>query len=163
MIFIIFAGGVGKTVSAVEIMKRHYKPLYQVTRIAYQKVEENWVPLVEGLEDIVVKRQIPAIHILTSLDPIDPNTIGYQVSTEPRPFPNRIDTNNDEPFDLHDRRNPRPKTKPQQLNNDQDKDSKKHLPKKKKRNKPREGTSSQQQPQKPPSKNSNQVQDQDMS
>ena len=60
-------------------MKRHYK-LHQVTRLSFQNVEEIWEPLMEGLEEIVVKRHIPAIHILISLDEIDPSTVGYQFS-----------------------------------------------------------------------------------
>lgn len=140
----------------MEILKRHYKPLYQVTRIAYQNVEENWIPIVEGLDDIVVKRQIPAIHILTSLDPIDPTTLGYQCNTDPRPFPNRQDSSEDEnsnqPFDLHERRNPRPKNKPRKCDQEQEKEeSKKHLPKKKKRNKPKEEPSDRHQQQQRPS------------
>jgi ribonuclease P/MRP protein subunit RPP25 len=31
-----------------------------------------------GLEEIVVSRQIPAIHILLSLDEINPKSLGYQ-------------------------------------------------------------------------------------
>uniref|UniRef100_A0A2M4BV46 DNA/RNA-binding protein Alba-like domain-containing protein n=1 Tax=Anopheles marajoara TaxID=58244 RepID=A0A2M4BV46_9DIPT len=72
-------GGVGKTISCAEILKREFE-LHQVTRICYRKVEEFWDPQLEGLEQIVAKRNIPCIHILTSLDPIDPTTPGYQHS-----------------------------------------------------------------------------------
>uniref|UniRef100_A0A2M3ZAU6 DNA/RNA-binding protein Alba-like domain-containing protein n=1 Tax=Anopheles braziliensis TaxID=58242 RepID=A0A2M3ZAU6_9DIPT len=72
-------GGVGKTISCAEILKRDFE-LHQVTRICYRKVEEFWDPQQEGLEQIVAKRNIPCIHILTSLDPIDPGTPGYQHS-----------------------------------------------------------------------------------
>uniref|UniRef100_A0A1A9W0Z8 DNA/RNA-binding protein Alba-like domain-containing protein n=1 Tax=Glossina brevipalpis TaxID=37001 RepID=A0A1A9W0Z8_9MUSC len=76
-------GGVVKTVSCAEILKRSY-PLYQVTRICYATVEEHWLPQMEGLEEIVAVRQIPSIHILMSLDAINdtvhdvqnPNTKG---------------------------------------------------------------------------------------
>uniref|UniRef100_A0A182MET9 DNA/RNA-binding protein Alba-like domain-containing protein n=1 Tax=Anopheles culicifacies TaxID=139723 RepID=A0A182MET9_9DIPT len=72
-------GGVGKTISCAEILKRHFE-LHQVTRICYRKVEEFWDPQEEGLEQIVAKRNIPCVHILTSLDPIDSTVLGYQHS-----------------------------------------------------------------------------------
>ncbi|XP_061508923.1 ribonuclease P protein subunit p25-like protein [Anopheles gambiae] len=72
-------GGVGKTISCAEIMKRHFE-LHQVTRICYRKVEEFWDPQQEGLEQIVAKRNIPCVHILMSLDEIDPSVAGYQHS-----------------------------------------------------------------------------------
>lgn len=34
------------------------------------RVEEYWEPKLDGLETIVVKRQIPVIHILLSIDVI---------------------------------------------------------------------------------------------
>uniref|UniRef100_A0AAG5D6A7 DNA/RNA-binding protein Alba-like domain-containing protein n=1 Tax=Anopheles atroparvus TaxID=41427 RepID=A0AAG5D6A7_ANOAO len=72
-------GGVGKTVSCAEIMKRHFE-LHQVTRVCYRKVEEFWDPQQDGLEQIVAKRNIPCVHILLSLDEIDPGVPGYQHS-----------------------------------------------------------------------------------
>ncbi|XP_053674960.1 ribonuclease P protein subunit p25-like protein [Anopheles nili] len=72
-------GGVGKTVSCAEILKRHFE-LHQVTRICYRKVEEFWDPQEDGLEQIVAKRNIPCMHILMSLDEIDPKVPGYQHS-----------------------------------------------------------------------------------
>ncbi|XP_052892384.1 ribonuclease P protein subunit p25-like protein [Anopheles moucheti] len=72
-------GGVGKTISCAEILKRHFE-LHQVTRICYRKVEEYWDPQEDGLEQIVAKRNIPCVHILTSLDEIDSTVPGYQHS-----------------------------------------------------------------------------------
>lgn len=46
----------------------------------YFRVDEYWEPQIEGLEEIVASRQIPCIHILLSLDEIDPKTPGYQSS-----------------------------------------------------------------------------------
>lgn len=116
----------------MEILKRHYE-LHQVTRLGFQRVEENWVPIVEGLDDIVVKRQIPAIHILTSLDPLDPATPGYQFSKEKTSFAFKPQPRVERPYNLLDQRNPRPKNKPR---NDKSKDEKgggqKNAPKKRK-------------------------------
>ncbi|XP_035908497.1 ribonuclease P protein subunit p25-like protein isoform X2 [Anopheles stephensi] len=72
-------GGVGKTISCAEIMKRHFE-LHQVTRICFKTVQEFWVPQESGLEPIVAKRNIPCVHIITSLDEIDPKVPGYQHS-----------------------------------------------------------------------------------
>ncbi|XP_055533933.1 ribonuclease P protein subunit p25-like protein [Wyeomyia smithii] len=72
-------GGTGKTISCAEIMKKDFE-LHQVTRVCYSKVEEYWDPQQEGLEQIVATRKIPSIHILLSLDAIDPKTAGYQHS-----------------------------------------------------------------------------------
>jgi len=74
-------GGVTKTISCAEIMKRGYD-LHQITRLCYRKVEEYWEPQLEGLEQIVATRQIPCIHILLSLDKLDENVLGHQNSKE---------------------------------------------------------------------------------
>lgn len=42
----------------------------------YYRVEEHWKPQMEGLEEIVANRQIPALHIFMSLEPIDDNVKG---------------------------------------------------------------------------------------
>ncbi|EDV38124.1 uncharacterized protein Dana_GF11065 [Drosophila ananassae] len=70
-------GGVGKTISCAEVLKRSH-PLYQVTRMAYTSVEEHWKPLMDGLEEIVVNRQIPTLHILMSLDELPDSIDGLQ-------------------------------------------------------------------------------------
>lgn len=104
-------GGVGKTISCAEILKRHYK-LHQVTRLAVQRVEETWLPLVEGLEELVVRRQIPAIHIFMSLDEIDATTPGYQVSTEKTALSFQPKPKKEKPFNGKDQRSARPKPRP---------------------------------------------------
>ncbi|KAG5678533.1 hypothetical protein PVAND_008200 [Polypedilum vanderplanki] len=78
-------GGVPKTISCVEIMKRNFN-LNQVTRLSYQKIEEFWDPLLNGLEQIVVTRRVPAIHILLTLDEIDPKITGHQKTNVPTKF-----------------------------------------------------------------------------
>ncbi|XP_055374447.1 ribonuclease P protein subunit p25-like protein [Condylostylus longicornis] len=78
-------GGIGKTISSAEIMKRDYD-LHQVTRLCYQKIEEYWDPITKGLEQIVASRQIPCIHILTTLDEIDPKVLGYQKAKQKTHF-----------------------------------------------------------------------------
>ncbi|CAK1552122.1 unnamed protein product [Leptosia nina] len=55
-----------KAISCAEILKRKFGIKYQVTKLTFKSVEEYWEPKLEGLETIVVKRQIPLIHILLS-------------------------------------------------------------------------------------------------
>ncbi|XP_017125777.1 ribonuclease P protein subunit p25-like protein [Drosophila elegans] len=70
-------GGVVKTISCAEVLKRSH-PVYQVTRMAYTSVEEHWKPQMDGLEEIIVNRQIPALHILMSLDELPDSIEGLQ-------------------------------------------------------------------------------------
>ncbi|XP_002005010.2 ribonuclease P protein subunit p25-like protein [Drosophila mojavensis] len=70
-------GGVVKTISCAEVLKRSH-PLYQVTRMGYTSVEEHWKPQMDGLEEIVVNRKIPTLHILMSLDELDDSIDGLQ-------------------------------------------------------------------------------------
>ncbi|XP_068143676.1 LOW QUALITY PROTEIN: ribonuclease P protein subunit p25-like protein [Drosophila tropicalis] len=78
-------GGVVKTISCAEILKQR-QPLYQVTRMSYTNVEEYWKPQMNGLEEIIVKRRIPAIHILMSIDKLNKNIEGFQDSSTSTDF-----------------------------------------------------------------------------
>ncbi|XP_030387204.1 ribonuclease P protein subunit p25-like protein [Scaptodrosophila lebanonensis] len=70
-------GGVVKTISCAEILKRSHE-LYQVTRMGSTSVEEHWKPQMDGLEEIIVRREIPTLHILMSLDELDKSIAGLQ-------------------------------------------------------------------------------------
>ncbi|XP_055916982.1 ribonuclease P protein subunit p25-like protein [Eupeodes corollae] len=74
-----YGGGIVKTISCAEILKRSY-PLHQITRLTYKTIEEQWEPQMEGLEQIIANRQIPCIHILLTLDEVDEKTNGLQKS-----------------------------------------------------------------------------------
>jgi len=69
---------VGKTVSCVEIIKRRFGNLHQISKINYQKCEELWEPKVDGLDTLKVVRNVPVIHILLSVNPLDMAELGYQ-------------------------------------------------------------------------------------
>ncbi|CAH2990768.1 unnamed protein product [Chilo suppressalis] len=56
-----------KAISCAEILKRQFSIQHQVTTLTHKRVEEYWEPKIDGLETIVVKRQIPVIHILLSI------------------------------------------------------------------------------------------------
>ncbi|CAG9585567.1 unnamed protein product [Danaus chrysippus] len=68
---------IAKAISCAEIIKRQFSIPHQITKLAYKSVEEYWEPKVDGLETIVVKRQIPVIHILLSMEElVDCNQLG---------------------------------------------------------------------------------------
>ncbi|XP_054739885.1 ribonuclease P protein subunit p25 [Anastrepha obliqua] len=70
-------GGVVKTVSCAEILKRSY-PLNQLTRMDQITIEEHWLPQMDGLEPIVARRKVPSLHILMTLDEIDESITDVQ-------------------------------------------------------------------------------------
>lgn len=67
-----------KTISCAEIMKRKFKDLHQITKIRNRRIEEYWEPKIEGLERLKVNRDIPAVSILLSKDPLNTEEPGYQ-------------------------------------------------------------------------------------
>ncbi|KAK2815327.1 hypothetical protein Q7C36_023593 [Tachysurus vachellii] len=80
---IVFTGGgpsVSKAITCVEILKRRLGGLHQVTRLVYSSLQEMWEPLEPsaGLDSITVTRNVPAIWVLLSRDPLDSKLAGYQ-------------------------------------------------------------------------------------
>jgi hypothetical protein len=69
---------VNKTISCVEILKRKVKGLHQITQIGFFRVEDLWESTMEGLDTLKVNRNIPAVSILLSKDPLDTNDPSYQ-------------------------------------------------------------------------------------
>ncbi|XP_075237577.1 ribonuclease P protein subunit Rpp25 [Lycorma delicatula] len=69
---------VGKTVSCAEIMKKRHKGVHQINKICYRKVQEYWTPLRDDLDELVVTREIPTIHILLSKEQLNNKEPGYQ-------------------------------------------------------------------------------------
>ncbi|KAK3908745.1 Ribonuclease P protein subunit p25-like protein [Frankliniella fusca] len=72
---------ISKTISCAEILKRKHKA-HQITKISYRKYEEYWEPLVEELDELVVVRDEPIIHILLSKEPLNSQELGYQAPGE---------------------------------------------------------------------------------
>lgn len=54
--------GVTKAITCAEMTKKKFK-LKQKTQICYRKVKEFWDPKLQSLDQLVVIREIPAIHI----------------------------------------------------------------------------------------------------
>ena len=55
--------GITKAITCAEMTKRKFGKLKQDTKICYRKVREYWDPKTEDLDQLVVIREIPAIHI----------------------------------------------------------------------------------------------------
>ncbi|XP_043835015.1 ribonuclease P protein subunit p25-like protein [Dromiciops gliroides] len=80
---IVFTGAgraTGKAVTCAEILKRRLPGLHQLTKLHFQQTEDAWVPVVPeaGLDPLTVRRHVPAVWLLLSKDPLDPNEGGYQ-------------------------------------------------------------------------------------
>nr|XP_008191170.2 PREDICTED: ribonuclease P protein subunit p25-like protein [Tribolium castaneum] len=89
-----FGQSVGKTVTCAEIMKReHNNQLHQITKLCYRVVEEFWDPVIPDLDQIVVKRKLPMIHILLSLETLSFEELGYQAPGTTIPFTGNSDNN----------------------------------------------------------------------
>ncbi|KAM3844506.1 LOW QUALITY PROTEIN: ribonuclease P protein subunit p25-like protein [Vipera latastei] len=80
MLFSGVGKAINKTITCVEIMKRRLKDLHQITKVFFQQIEEIWEPIVPeaGLDPLTVKRNIPAICVLLSKEPLDHQEPGYQ-------------------------------------------------------------------------------------
>lgn len=80
---LLFSGtgkAIGKTITCVEIMKRRLPSLHQITKVFFRQTEEIWEPIMPevGLDPLTVKRNVPAICVLLSKDPLDSQEPGYQ-------------------------------------------------------------------------------------
>ncbi|XP_035463977.1 ribonuclease P protein subunit p25-like protein isoform X1 [Scophthalmus maximus] len=80
IVFTASAKGVSKAITCAEIVKRRVKGLHQLTRLLYGTAVEVWEPLEPGagLDSLTVSRNVPAIWILLSLEPLDCSQPGYQ-------------------------------------------------------------------------------------
>ncbi|XP_073971446.1 ribonuclease P protein subunit Rpp25 isoform X2 [Rhodnius prolixus] len=79
----------GKTISCAEVMKKKFSPIHQFNKISYRRCEEHWEPKMEGLDPLVVNRDVPLIHILLSHQPINSDLPGYQMVGEQKHVPSR--------------------------------------------------------------------------
>jgi len=78
---VVFTGsgrGVTKTITCVEILKRKVAGLHQLSKIYYKTLNEVWESPQQGAPGIMVERTVPAICILLSKDPLNPQEPGYQ-------------------------------------------------------------------------------------
>ncbi|XP_038568273.1 ribonuclease P protein subunit p25-like protein [Micropterus salmoides] len=87
IVFTATGKGVSKAITCAEIVKRRVKGLHQLTKVMFSTVVEVWEPLepAAGLDSLTVNRNVPAIWILLSTEPLDCSQPGYQA-------PGRYDT-----------------------------------------------------------------------
>ncbi|XP_070925018.1 ribonuclease P protein subunit p25-like protein [Macaca nemestrina] len=82
---VVFSGSgraAGKAVSCAEIVKWRVPGLHQLTKLRFLQTEDSWVPASPdtGLDPLTVRRHVPAVWVLLSLDP---NECGYQPPRAP--------------------------------------------------------------------------------
>nr|CAG4646733.1 EOG090X0KMN [Macrothrix elegans] len=58
---------ISKTISCIEILKRKYPHLKQLTRVSFKRCEEYWNANTPGMDSLKVVRNVPMIHILLIL------------------------------------------------------------------------------------------------
>jgi len=67
-----------KAVTAAEVIKRRFKGLHQVNKLINQEIEDEWRPLEEGLDPVKEVRNVAAMEIILSKEPLDKDDRGYQ-------------------------------------------------------------------------------------
>ncbi|KAG9345093.1 hypothetical protein JZ751_009634 [Albula glossodonta] len=80
---ILFSGAgksISKAITCTEILKRQVRGLHQYTQLMYRTVQDVWEPLepTVGLDSLIVSKNVPAIWVLLSKDPLDNTQPGYQ-------------------------------------------------------------------------------------
>ncbi|XP_062926573.1 ribonuclease P protein subunit p25-like protein [Mobula hypostoma] len=80
MVFTGSGRAVTKTITCAEIMKRRIRGLHQITRLRYKSLRETWQlrEPQEGAHNLTLLKNVPAICILLSKEPLDPSESGYQ-------------------------------------------------------------------------------------
>ncbi|KAJ3598259.1 hypothetical protein NHX12_001770 [Muraenolepis orangiensis] len=81
IVFTATGKGISKAITCTEIVKRRLRGgVHQRTSLEYCALRELWEPLepTAGLDSLTVSRNVPAIWILLSRDPLDPAVPGYQ-------------------------------------------------------------------------------------
>lgn len=89
-----FGPSVGKCITCAEIMKREFNnSLHQITRLCYRHVEEYWDPLLPELDQLIVKRKLPMIHIYLTTETLNKDELGYQAPGQKVPLRKEGNTN----------------------------------------------------------------------
>ncbi|XP_028920892.1 ribonuclease P protein subunit p25 [Ornithorhynchus anatinus] len=100
---IVFSGcgrAVTKTITCAEILKRRSDGLHQLTRLRYRGLREVWesrtphatapdpaAAAAPPPRSLTVHKNVPAVSILLSKDPLDPGQPGYQPPDPRGPWP----------------------------------------------------------------------------
>eukprot|EP00035_Acanthoeca_spectabilis_P014780 m.288690 g.288690 ORF g.288690 m.288690 type:complete len:96 (-) comp16220_c0_seq65:754-1041(-) len=70
-----------QAISCAEVLKHRMLGLHQITSVGMTKVTDVWEPKLDVEEDmdrVQVIRRVPNVTITLSLDPLDPQALGYQ-------------------------------------------------------------------------------------
>lgn len=80
-----------KAISCAELTKQRLgHRLHQITKLCWRTCDEHWEPLVPGLDELVVRRRVPVVHVLLSEAPLDSSEPGYQPPGKETPFRKEI-------------------------------------------------------------------------
>ncbi|XP_072529496.1 ribonuclease P protein subunit p25a [Salminus brasiliensis] len=82
---VMFTGigrAITKTITCAEIMKRNVQGLHQVSKLQYRTVREVWQSQEDEGVQMTVLKNVPAIYIFLSKEPLDPLELGYQSPAE---------------------------------------------------------------------------------
>ncbi|KAL7858112.1 hypothetical protein AOLI_G00182140 [Acnodon oligacanthus] len=82
---VVFTGmgrAITKTITCAEIVKRKVQGLHQVSKLQYRTVREVWQSQEDEAVQMTVLKNVPAIYILLSKEPLDPQELGYQSPAE---------------------------------------------------------------------------------
>ncbi|XP_043240397.1 ribonuclease P protein subunit p25-like protein [Amphibalanus amphitrite] len=76
-----------KAIQSAELLKKAVGELHQETHCCYHRSTEVWKPKEnEALDTLKVNKDIPAIHILLSKTPLNPDSPSYQPPHQTAPF-----------------------------------------------------------------------------
>merc|ERR1711920_934800 len=65
-------------VTVVEVIKRRFKGLHQITKLGSVEVTDEWEPLEEGVDPVTGTRSVSFIEIVLSKKELDKSDKGYQ-------------------------------------------------------------------------------------
>ena len=72
------SNAVESAVKLAELIKHRVKGLHQINKITNVTIDEEYEPLVEGLDHLKFSRIFSMIEIKLSVTPLDKNDLGYQ-------------------------------------------------------------------------------------
>jgi len=73
-----------KVVTLGEIVKKEMDNVFTITKHGHRKIEEFWDPILEGLDPLVVTRQMQTVHFLITIHEIDTSESDVAISTKSR-------------------------------------------------------------------------------
>ena len=72
------SNAIESAVKLAELLKHYVKGLHQINKITNFTIDEEYEPLVEGLDHLKFSRIVSMLEIKLSVTPLDKNDLGYQ-------------------------------------------------------------------------------------